>query len=53
MSDVSLQAYTGGAIILHDESGTRDTIKEVRQSATVTGPEFRLTWVEETLPDNV
>lgn len=46
-------AYTGGAIILHDEAGTRYTIREVRQSATVTEPEFRLTWVEETLPDNV
>lgn len=46
-------AYTGGAIILHDEAGTRYTIKEVRQSATVTEPEFRMTWTEETLPDNV
>ena len=46
-------AYTGGAIILHDEAGTRYTIAEVRQSATVTEPEFRLTWIEETLPDNV
>lgn len=46
-------AYTGGAIILHDEAGTRYTISEVRQSATVTEPEFRLTWTEETLPDNV
>lgn len=46
-------AYTGGAIILHDDAGTRYTIREVRQSATVTEPEFRLTWVEETLPDNV
>ena len=46
-------AYTGGAIILHDEAGTRYTISEVRQSATVTEPEFRLTWIEETLPDNV
>ena len=46
-------AYTGGAIILHDEAGTRYTIREVRQSATVTEPEFRLTWIEEALPDNV
>lgn len=46
-------AYTGGAIILHDEAGTRYTIREVRQSATVTEPEFRLTWTEKALPDNV
>ena len=46
-------AYTGGAIILHDEAGTRYTIEEVRQSAAVTEPEFRLTWTEEVLPDNV
>ena len=46
-------AYTGGAIILHDEAGTRHAIREVRQSATVTAPEFRLTWVEEALPDSV
>ena len=46
-------AYTGGSIILHDEAGTRYTIEEIRQSATVTEPEFRLTWIEEVLPDNV
>ena len=39
------------SVILHDEAGTRYTIAEVRQSATVTEPEFRLTWIEETLPD--